>query len=226
MPIRINLLAEAQAAEEEKRKDPVKRSAYAAGFLVFLVGLWASTLQLKIIASKSDLNTLETKWKSIEKNYQSAVEAQGQSMDAERRLALLQQMSTNRFLWGNVLNGLQQSLNGLDDVQVVRFKSEQNYAVGEETKARTNGTTIIPGLIAPATERISMTIDAMDTSAQAGSHVNSFKESIANVAFFKDRLRKTDALQLTSRSAPQNNPNGKSPFVMFSLQCNFQEKTR
>jgi uncharacterized membrane protein YiaA len=53
MAISINLLAEAQAAEEQRRKDPVKRAALAAGFVVFLVALWATTLQLRIMASKA-----------------------------------------------------------------------------------------------------------------------------------------------------------------------------
>ena len=37
MPIRINLLAEAQAAEEMRRKDPVKRAVWIGGFVIFLV---------------------------------------------------------------------------------------------------------------------------------------------------------------------------------------------
>lgn len=53
MPIRINLLAEAQAAEEMRRKDPVKRSIWIGGFIVFLTLLAALTLQLKISRVRS-----------------------------------------------------------------------------------------------------------------------------------------------------------------------------
>src|SRR5687768_527435 len=62
MPIRINLLAEAKLAEEQRRKDPVKRATFAAAFLVSLVVLWTTTLQFKIIAAGSDLNRLEARW--------------------------------------------------------------------------------------------------------------------------------------------------------------------
>ncbi len=226
MPIRINLLAEAQAAEEERRRDPVKRGIYVAAFLVSLVVLWAITLQLKVLASKSELNGLNAKWKKIEADYKAAVEAQRASIDAEQRKNALHRMTTNRFLWGNALNAVQQSLGGMEDVQVVRLKAEQTYTLGEGSPNRTNGTTVIPGKPASATERISLTVDAMDTSPQPGRRVNQYKESIASVPFFKEGLTKTNGVMLMSRSAPQNSPNGRQTFVMFQLKCSFPEKIR
>ena len=97
MPIRINLLAEAHAAEELRRKDPVKRAIYVGVFCVFLVGLWASTLQVKIMAAKGELNTLAARWRNIEKAYQTAVESHQAIGDAEQKLNALRVMSTNRF---------------------------------------------------------------------------------------------------------------------------------
>lgn len=226
MPIRINLLADAHAAEEERRRDPVKRGTYIAAFVVFCVVLWAVTLQLKIIGAKSDLGSVDARWKSIEKGFQSAVEAQKTSMDVEQRLAALHQMSTNRFLWGNVLNAFQQTLGSVDGVQVVKLKTEQSYFIGEGTPGRTNGTTFVPGKPPTSTERVSMTLEAMDASSQPGRRVNQFRESIATVPFFKENLSKTNGVMLLSRSAPQNSPNGDRTFVMFSLKATFPEKTR
>src|SRR5688572_14082453 len=207
MPIRINLLAEAQAAEEERRKDPVKRGTYVAAFLVCLVVLWAASLQVKILGARGQMKSLEAKWKSIEQAYQTTVESQRGSMESEAKLSSLQQMTTNRFLWGNVLNAFQQSLGTIDGVQVVRFKGDQTYTLTEGTPNRTNGTSVIPGKPGTATERISMNVEAMDTSAQPGKLVNEFKESIANVPFFKESLTRTNGVLLTSRSAPQGSPN-------------------
>ncbi len=226
MPIRINLLADAHAAEEDRRRDPVKRGTYIAAFVVFCVVLWAVTLQLKIIGAKSDLGSVDARWKSIEKGFQSTVEAQKTSMDVEQRLAALQQMSTNRFLWGNVLNAFQQTLGSVDGVQVVKLKTEQSYFIGEGTPARTNGTTFIPGKPPTSTERVSMTLEAMDAGPQPGRRVNPFRESIAAVPFFKENLSKTNGVMLLSRSAPQNSPNGDRTFVMFSLKATCLEKTR
>jgi len=171
------------------------------------------------------MKKLEAKWNAIEMDYQKTIESQRGSMDAEARLASLQQMTTNRFLWGNVLNAFQQTLGGIDDVQVVRFKGDQAYVLTEGTANRTNGTAVIPGKPGTATERISMNVEAMDISSQPGKRVNEFKESIANVPFFKESLTRTNGVLLTSRSAPQVSPNGQT-FVMFSLKCSFPEKTR
>src|SRR5688500_3358229 len=152
MPLCINLLAEAQTAEEQRRKDPVKRAAFIAGFLVFLVVLWSMTLQFKIMASKSELTQLEARWKNIAKTYESALETRKRATDVETKLSALQQMTTNRFLWGNALNAVQQSLNGIEEVHVMRLKTEQIYTQTEEVKGRKDGSRLVPGKPATAAE--------------------------------------------------------------------------
>jgi hypothetical protein len=227
MPIRINLLAEAQAAEELRRRDPVKRALWAAGFLVSLVAIWCLTLQFKVFSAKSELNGLESKWKALEKNYQVAVESQRRYLEAEEKLSALARLTTNRFIWGNTLNALQQTLGGVDDVHFIRFRSEQVYTAMEEIKARTNSnSTVTPARPASASEKIVLTIDAVDSSAQPGSQVNKLKEAIAAVPYFQAHLQKTNGVLLTSLSAPQVSPTGRSSFVMFTMQCFFPEKVR
>ena len=225
MPIRINLLSEAQAAEEQRRKDPVKRAIIAAAGVVVLVGLWAGSLQLKLMSSKSDLVALDARWKGIAANYREAVDSQYLSMEAEQKLVALQQLTTNRFLWGNVLNAIQQTVNGVDDLQMVRFKSEQVYLLTEGTPAKTNNARVTPGTPGSSTERIVITLDATDSSAQPGARVTKFKENIGTVPYFASALQKTNGVLLTSLSAPQISP-GHNPFVLFTLQCYFPEKVR
>src|SRR5438270_929965 len=111
MPIQINLLAEAQACEELRRKDPVKRAVLAGAVLVALVLFWISSLQFKIISSKGQLKDLAGKWSSIEKSYQAAVEGKRKSIEVDAKLTALQQLKTNRFLWGAALNAFQQTLS-------------------------------------------------------------------------------------------------------------------
>jgi len=227
MPIKLNLLAEAQAAEDMRRKDPVKRAVLVGAFLVSVVLIWALTLQAKIIAAKSNLGTFETTWKSIEKDYQKAVESRRKSMEIEQKLASLGRLTTNRFLWGSALNAFQQTLNGIEEVQVVRLKTEQAYGLQEEVKARTNNTQVIPARPATSTEKVTLTIEAMDASGpQPGGQVNRYKESIAAVDYFRTHLQKTNGVLLTTLSPPTTAQNNKNPFVMFILQCYFPEKTR
>lgn len=226
MPIRINLLAEAHAAEESRRKDPVKRGIYGAVCVVSCVLIWALTLQLKIVAAKHELRTLETKWKAIYKDYQVAVDKRRRSLEVEQKLGALQALNTNRFLWGNALNAFQQTLNGVDEVQVVRFKTEQAYHLQEEIKPRTNSTSVIPGKPASSTEKVTVTVEAIDYSMPAGNLVNRYKEAIAGVDYFQKSLQKTNGVLLTTLSPPQTSPSVKNPFVNFTLQCYFPEKSR
>lgn len=226
MPIRINLLAEAHAAEELRRRDPVKRGIYGAVFVVSCVLVWALTLQLKIVAAKHELSTLETQWKKIYKDYQVAVDKRRRSLEVEQKLAALQALNTNRMLWGNALNAFQQTLNGVDDVQVVRFKTEQAYHFQEEIKPRTNSTSVIPGKPASSTERMTITMEAIDLSAPAGNQVNRYKEAIAGVDYFQKNLQKTNGVLLTTLSPPQTSAASKNPFVNFTLQCYFPERSR
>jgi len=227
MPIRLNLLADTQAAEELRRKDPVKRAIFAAGVIVVLVALWATTLQLKIMAAKSDIHSLDTKWKGIEQGYKEAVESQRATIETEQKLAALGSMTTNRFLWGTTLDAFQHTLNGIDDIQVSHLRTEQIYIINEETKPPPNSPPNAQGKPASATERIKLTIDAVDsTPISPGSRVNKYKEAIVAVPFFKDHLTKTNGVLLTQRSAPQANKNGPGLVVIFTLECFFPEKTR
>ena len=226
MPIRINLLAEAHAAEEMRRRDPVKRGIYGAVAVVSCVLIWALTLQLKIVAAKHELKTLETKWKAIYKDYQVAVDKRRRSLEVEQKLGALQALNTNRFLWGSVLNAFQQTLNGVDEVQVVRFKTEQTFHLQEEIKPRTNSTSVIPGKPASSTEKVTVTVEAIDYSMPAGNLVNRYKEAISGVDYFQKTLQKTNGVLLTTLSPPQTSPSVKNPFVNFTLQCYFPEKSR
>lgn len=226
MPIRINLLAEAHAAEESRRKDPVKRGIYAAVGVVSCVLLWALTLQLKIVAAKHRLKTLETQWKAIHKDYQVAVDKRRRSLEVEQKLTALQALTTNRFLWGNALNGFQQTLNNVDEIQVVKFKTEQAFHLIEEIKARTNSTSVIPGKPASSVEKVKITIEATDSSVPPGSMVNRYKEAIANADHFQKNLQRTNGVLLSALSPPQTGPGRKNPFVNFTLDCYYPEKTR
>ena len=60
MPIRINLLAEAQIAEDLRRRDPVKRAIFVGALLVVLALVWSSSLQLEVVFAKNDLAQVQS----------------------------------------------------------------------------------------------------------------------------------------------------------------------
>jgi hypothetical protein len=220
MPIKINLLAEAQADEELRRKDPVKRAILAAVLVVSGALVWSSGIQAKILARKAEANGLAAGWKRIEKDYLTAVESRRRALEAEEKLTALQHLTTNRFLWGTALNALQQTLNAIDDVQVLRVKTEQTYTLIDDPKHT-------PGAKpATATEKITFTLDGSDSSPQPGSKINKFKASIAGEPYFQANLHKTNGVTLLSFSPPQIDAGSRTPLVKFSLGLIFPEKVR
>jgi hypothetical protein len=223
MPIRINLLAEAQAVEEMRRKDPVKRAVWIGAFLVFLVLLCCLTLQLKIIAARSDVSSLRMSWKTIEKQVQDINEHRNSTRELEQKIAALDQFTTNRMLWANALNALQYT--PVEGVQLVRVRSEQTYLLNEGSKPRTNEHGIaVQGRPSTVTEKIVLTIEGKDFSSGLNDQVPQFKQTLANFPYFQVNLQKTNNVQLTSLSAPQTEL-GRT-FRAFGMQLFFEEKER
>lgn len=223
MPIRINLLAEAHAAEELRRKDPVKRATWVAVLIVSLVAIWSLTLQSKILLANSRLNMLDVDWRSNEKRYHLVRTDHEALLKLERNFSALQQFETNRFLWGSFLNVLQQSV--VEDVTVTRLRVEQSYTTVEGTPNRTNELRVIRGRPATAHERIVITIEARDFSRNSTGHVR-LKEALANSALFHGSVQKTNVL-LTGLAAPAIDPlSSSSPYVGFTVQCSFPETER
>ncbi|MBN2505930.1 MAG: hypothetical protein JXQ71_04480 [Verrucomicrobia bacterium] len=226
MPIRINLLAEDQALEEERRRDPVKRAYLAAGLIIAAVLAWTSLLQMKVMNRRAQFNGLQAQWTGLAEDYTRAVDQQRKVIEAEQHIAALHTLTTNRFLWGTALNALQAAMVGVDHIQVTRLSCVQTYRTSDEVKTTTRNGIEIPGKPAQATETISMKIRATDASPQPGSAVDKFKKSLGKIPYFAANLRKTNGVMLTSLSPPQTAAGGRQPFVTFSVQCDFPEKVR
>ena len=133
MPIRLNLLAEAQAAEEARRRDPVKRAIWVAALLVVVILVWSSSLQLKAILIHSDVGRLEAQIGAHTNEYRLVLDNQNKTAEIKHKLKALRQLAANRLLNGTLLNALQQTT--VDDVQLLRLRLEQTYVYFEGTKA-------------------------------------------------------------------------------------------
>jgi uncharacterized protein YdbL (DUF1318 family) len=225
MPIRLNLLAEAQAAEEERRRDPVKRAAWMAALIIVVILVWSSSLQLKAILVNSEVSRLEGQINSRTNEYRSVIDEQYKAADINHKLEALRRLSTNRLLQGTLLNGLQQTT--VDDVQLIGLRVEQTYASLGGTKARTNESNVlIPGKPPTSTEKIVLTLDGADSSANPGDQLNKYKNALATNAYLMQVLLKTNSINLKNLSPPQISPlNGKRS-VNFTLECRFPDKTR
>ena len=225
MPIRLNLLAEAQALEDSRRRDPVKHAIWAAACLVVLLLAWAVSLQFGAMIARMDLNRMEARLASHTNAFRLVLDNQKRLSDANQRLEALRRFRACRFLQGSLLNALQQA--ALPDVQLTRFRSEQTYLQGEEAKPGAEAEArSAPGHGPTATEKTLVTLEARDTtSPNPGDQVNQYKKAIMDSPFFQTALGKTNEPRLANLSPPRTTPDGK-PFVSFALECRFPDRTR
>jgi hypothetical protein len=225
MPIRLNLLAEAHAAEEERRRDPVKRAVWLAALVIALILAWSSYLQLRTALASSDVSRMEAQLGARTNEFQQVLDHQKKTAEMNEKLRVLRLLTANRFLNGTLLNALQQTT--AQDVQLVRLKVDQLYTRVEATKAHTNEDNVVTkARPASATERIAVNFDGIDSSASPGDQVSRFKIVLATNAYFKEMLTQTNSINLKSLSPVQVAPVTGKPCVMFSLECRYPEKTR
>jgi hypothetical protein len=224
MPIRLNLLAEAQAAEEMRRKDPVKRAIYVSALLIAMVLGWASTLQLKAIIANKDLGTIQARINQGTNEFARVTEMLKQTGDMTQKLAALATLSSNRFLAGTLLNALQHTT--VEDVQLTHLKLDQTYALSEATKPRTNGLAVIPGRPASVSEKTVLTLDGHDSSLSPGDQVLRMKETLSQFSYFKENLDRANPVAWKNSSAPQISPDTGKAIVQFTLECRYPEKIR
>lgn len=224
MPIRINLLAEAQAAEEMRRRDPVKRAMWAGGFLVAALLAWASLLQGRITIHKVQASKLEGKIRELDTEYATVVESQKTLMETRQKLVALERLSTTRYLSGNLLDALQSAF--VKDVKVVKVKTSFDYTMEAATKPKTNAFTVIEGKPATAAEQITVQIEALDASSNPGDRVNQYKETVAALPHLDEVFQgEEQEVRLTALNPPMQDANGRQ-YVLFTLECAYPENVR
>ena len=206
-----------------RRRDPVKRAIFVGVFLIVLVLVWSSSIQLEMKIAKNAVSQTEAEINVHQAAYQQALDCEKKISEANGRLAALQKLAEARFLQGNFLNALQQ-LN-TDGVHLTQARLNQSYFAVPATPNTTNNGHVMPGRPAATTEKILMTLTARDASASPGDQVNKFKDAVSNHAYFKETLNQTSGVLLTSLSSAQTDATG-HPYVVFTLESTFSQKTR
>ena len=225
MPIRINLLAETQEAEELRRRDPVKRAIWLGAFLVFLTLLYWGYAFSKTITVTSELKSENKQWLAMERRFQEATDNVKKAGDVKKRLASLTRMSTNRFLWGSTFNALQQTM--VDHVQVVHIKADQTYTATDAVAPKKDGAgkVVAAGKPARVVERVAIVIDAKDQNPTE-QNVFKYRNAIANFPLFQAQLQK-DGLRLSNVSSPaQDSADPSKTFINFTLELRYPEVPR
>jgi len=230
MPIRINLLAEQFAAEEARRRDPVKRATWIAGLIVALIVAWGGYLQSRIFLAGRSLDAEKGKLKSIEKESGQAAKNLKRTKEAETKLQAIAAFATNRFLWASTLDALQNVM--VDKIAVVRIKGDQDFATEQLKPTQKELEKGVKKGQAPKTkdvarERIVLTIEARDFADPEDLNYNQFISRIAGADLFKQALEGPEGIALKDRlprQALQTDPGRQ--FIPFSIECRFPERKR
>ena len=184
MPIQINLLAEAHALEEQRRRDPIKRVILGGAVLVVLILVWSSSLMVNTMIVKGEVSRFETSLNSRTNEYRQVVENQSKLSENRQKIEALTRLSCNRFLIGNLLDTMQKTM--VDNVQLMRMKLDQSYVVNDSQTNATGSTKS-----ATATERIVLTLSAKDTSPNPGDGVSKYQQALSDIGYFREALGKS-----------------------------------
>lgn len=224
MPIRINLLAESQAVEEIRRRDPVKRAIWVGICFVVVVLVWSSTLQVNIMASNGKLSNLEGKLNSKTNNYTKVLNNQKKLAEINAKLTALNKLAAGRFVQATLLDAFQHSQ--FEGIQINHLRTEQAFDVVPEMKAtKTESGKVIPGKPGLTTERIKLYLDARDGSTSPGiMQVNKFKDTIAQTSYFENEHIGTNSITLKTITPPNFDNETQKAFVLFSLECLYPER--
>ena len=140
MPIRINLLAEEQAAEEMRKRDPIKRTLLIGAALVVLMFAWIAVTQLNVSAARSELAGHDARFKQLDESSKTVKANQSLAAEIDGKLRSLEKYSTNRFFWGTLLDAVQQV--SVENVRLTEIRADQKYVSGDVNKFFTTNITL------------------------------------------------------------------------------------
>lgn len=218
MPIHINLLAEAQAVEMMRRRDPVKRTMFLGIALAAIFFAWGGFVEMQVLLADAQVTSVEQQIALRTNNFDTATVNMQKITTAQGKLTALENLHQARFLQGNLLDALQHAT--VDDVQLMRLRLSQTYSTVQRDGAKgASGTTL-------CAEDISLRLDARDFSANPGDQVNKFTDALARYPYFQAALGKTNTVHLAGPPSAPTTDNDTSPYVTFTVECNFPTRLR
>ena len=210
MPIRINLLAEAQAAEEVRRRDPAKRAVWAALIVIAGVAAWICVLQAQIIVVNSNYSTKLAQLNSLTNQYTTVMANKNKLGEVESKLIALNHFATARFLQATPLDALMHT--SVDGIQLIHLRTDQSVEVFTDPKPAT-------------TEQIRLVMDVKDSSENPGNEqINKYKQVLAATPYFLAEKITTNNIQLKNLGIAQIDTETGKPFVQFTLECVYPDR--
>jgi hypothetical protein len=204
MPIQINLLTEALAKEDLRKRDPVKRLAYAGTLAIVLMLVWYSYVSLQHIVNSSNLSRIQAAIQAHANDYNKVTANLKDIANKQTAIKSLNDLSSARFLQANLMNALQQLY--VTNVSLIHMDLSQTYALKDKS----------------VVQQIILNLNAKDSSPNPGDQVNKYKDAISKLSYFKKRIISNDSIKLTDLSPPESDTDQK-PFVLFTVECQLTE---
>lgn len=221
MPIRVNLLTDALAAEELRRHDPAKYAAFLGVVIVALSLVWYSSAWLNGKRQEHSLGMLQRQIETQTNDVSVVQNNQKRIAELQARLDALDKLNRARFLQGNLLNALQQAY--VTNVQLLRAHVEQTYVALPGTPAKTTPSGLIPAHPGAVVEHIVLRLDAKDSGPTPGDLVNPFKDAVSSLDYIKNAVGSTNGISLANMSPSLTGSDGRS-YVNFTIECRFAPK--
>ena len=218
MPIKINLLAEEQAAEDLRRRDPLKRSIYAAVTVVSIFIIWSLAIWGQLSGLSGQIESLIKQKSDLEKPSKETEANKKKVAEAKLNQEMLKKLAAARPLWGPVMDALQRSLD--KDVQLLRLRVDQSYQITPAVvPPRGSG---VKGKPASSKQVIVMTIEAQDASGKTDNYNKVIQQLSVSL---RDSLGTNGTVLLKNMNPPREIEDGKKVST-YSLECVFTEVVR
>jgi len=214
-------MAEAISEEELRRRDPVKRAALFGAFLVVLSLVWFSSTWLTYLMAKQNLNHIESEIQTHTNEYALVQNNLKKISDIQKQIDSLDQLAAARFLQGNLMNSIQQTY--VPNIQLTRLHIDQSYITTPATAPKPGTTAVArPASVA---EHITLFIDARDFSSNPGDQINHYRDALLKQEFLKNYIDPTNGIRLASPTSAVQSSSDSKPYVMFTFECRFRDKT-
>jgi type IV pilus assembly protein PilM len=220
----INLLAERAEEAAWRRRDPVRRARWLAGFAVFGMALWAGWLGFQAWRMDAYVREAGEELRMLQEGPNQPLLDSQVTSDLERRTAALGVHAVQRFLVADVLNELQ--FIDIPKIQLFRFQFERvvNRIEPPRRRARRGGGEEEPAEPTRVTEHFVLRMQGKNygDESQIGLLFSAL-ESNEQFSRWLDASRPILLTEIIDRQIDPGNPT--QTFARFGIECRFKERT-
>jgi hypothetical protein len=192
-------------------------------FLWIIMGIWIARVRLEKILLDSEYVRVTANLTRMSRAYSETINNAKQIEENDNAMSGLDLLASSRFLWTGPLNAMQYCM--VSNIEVLRLTMHLNTVANKTNNpaADAKGLKASPSQQPTTREIKSIIIQAKDSGNPP--MVEKFIEAITSHTYFQQHLRKDKPILMLERLPKQVDPtNPKKEFVIFTLECYFQDR--